>query len=460
MVAINPFSKKYARYLKIDLSKIDPRMIRLAIARSSEQNNEKYLDMGEEEDIISLFLLFQSLSKAPHAPEVLSALTAYEKLMSARISKYYGPDVLEEINDLVWAVEVSELAKIENPMKRMIHIEDLDINFPKEDLYRLRDSKGGMIEYALKWEDAYDVIDIKEQYIIGSYLFLTRGEMYEVYSRIVKKKCFDYIKRISPRMQEISHPVYEKILERVKALLKVTRTIERVSGDLSEELFPPCVQLALHGVSSGQRNYAITILLTSFLSYARLMPSTRIFDRESSFNLNQEDIEILLNDVVPAIIEAGDSCEPPFFKEQPIEKMNIFYHLGFGMTETPAVQDFGKSKWYLPPSCTKVAENVPNVCQPDDFCKLVTWGIKDRETVSELVSKARKSGRMAQGERILEILMRGPRHLDDISKELDLGRKELSELMATMSKNKLIGRKKISNPLIYYIRKKRMINRK
>jgi len=460
MAVLNPFDENYTKYLNIDLGKIDPKMGRLAIARSNEANNEKYLELSDSEDIVSLFLLFQSLSKTPHSPEVQGALTAFEKLIVTRSYKNLEEDGLREMGGLIEIHALPELKDPSNRMKRFIELGELGIIISKEDLFRLKGLKEGEIEFALAWDEVYDVVDITNQYIIGRFMFITRKELSEIYAKYVRKKCYDYIKRISPRIQDHPHQVYDKIADMVKSLLKVTRRVEKVSGDLSEDSFPPCIKLALMGVSSGQRNYSITILLTSFLSYARLMPSTKIFDRDTSFELNQEDIGILIDEIVPAILEAGDRCDPPFFKEQPLEKMNIFYHLGFGMTDRPASQDFGRSKWYLPPSCAKVAENAPYLCQPDEFCKKVTWGIKDRKTVDELLKRAKEGGRQADGERVLEILTRGARSLESLVEESGIDKKELTGLLATLSKNKLVGRRKVINPLIYYIRKKRMLSRK
>ena len=47
------------------------------------------------------------------------------------------------------------------------------------------------------------------------------------------------------------------------------------AGKLNPEAFPPCIKATVEGVSSGGRNDAIVLLLTSFASYARLYP--RIF---------------------------------------------------------------------------------------------------------------------------------------------------------------------------------------
>ncbi len=460
MVVLNPFDEKYKRYLNIDLNKIDPKMIRLAIARSNEANNEKYVDLDEKEDIISLFLLLQSLSRTPHAPEVQGALATLEKLLILRTSRNLDEDGIAEMSGLLEIHDLPELKDPKNRMKRFIELEELGLLVSKEDLFRLKGAKGGEIEYTLAWDEAYGVVDITKQYIMGKYMFITRAELVEFYSKFVRKICYDYMQRISSRIQEHPHQVYDKITNMVKSVLRVSKRVEKVSGTLTEDAFPPCIKLSLMGVSSGQRNYSITILLTSFLSYARLMPSTKIFDRDTSFDLNQEDIGVLLDEVVPAIFEAGDSCEPPFFKEQPLERMNIFYHLGFGMTEKPNPQDFGRSKWYLPPSCAKVAENAPYLCQPDEFCKKVTWGIKDRKTVDELLNKAREGGRMAEGEMVLETLSKGARPFDSLQEETGIDKKELTGLLTTLSKNQLIGRRKITNPLIYYIRKKWMLSQR
>ena len=459
MVVINPFSEKAKEMLKVDISKIEPSIVRIAMARSSEKNNDSYIDLDDREDMLSLFLLMQSLAKTPYAPEVSSALSAYESLMKERISVAFSEEALEEMSSLMEIHRIPELETEALVPKRIIYVKELGLEIPREDIFRMRQMKRGDPVYALRWYDAYDVVDIREHYVASSYMLVTQWELIDIYAKFLKRKCHMYIKGISTKMADVSHPTFEKISKAVSDLNKRPVSIENASSDLSAEDFPPCIRLALSGVSSGQRNYAITILLTSFLSYARILPSTRIFDRQSSFSLTQDDVEVLIKEVVPLIVDAGDRCEPPFFKEQPLELLNIFYHLGFGMNDTPNVSDYGKSKWYLPPSCTKVAENAPLLCRPDEFCSRVTWGIADREKAEEIVSKAAARGKSAMGEAILKLLLKGPRTLDEIAEALDGDTKEITSLLRTLSRNKLVGKRKIANPFVYYIRKKRLSSR-
>jgi predicted transcriptional regulator len=56
---------------------------------------------------------------------------------------------------------------------------------------------------------------------------------------------------------------------------------------------------------------------------------------------------------------------------------------------------------------------------------------------------------------MLAMLLRRSRTRDEIASELGLDKKQVASLLQTLAKNKLVGRRKITNPLIYYIRKKR-----
>jgi DNA primase large subunit len=459
MVLVNPFSPRALSYLSIDLNTISGSLIRLAIARAREDHQDKYLELDERDDAVSLFLLFQSLAQKPHAPEVGAALSAYEHLTKERLMRMFSDETLAQMQELLPILPLPSIAG-ELPISRSVAVAELGVDVPREDLYRMRSQRKGPVSYAVLWNDVYDVTDITKEYLVGSYLLVTKGELIELYARVLKARCAAYIKSLAPKMEGIKHPVYEKIASMVKTLVNVATPIEHASGSLEEGAFPPCIALALSGVAAGLRNYGITILLTSFLSYARLIPSTKIFDRDASFTLSQEDIQVLIEEVIPEIYRAGDRCDPPFFKEQPLERLNILYHLGFGMTDNPRPEDYGKSKWYLPPSCAKVAENAPQLCQPDDYCRRVVWVVLDREKCQEVVEKARERGKEAGGERVLSLLLKGPKTLADLSETTGIDERELGHLMGTMAKNKLVIRRKITNPLIYYIRRKRMLSQK
>lgn len=458
MVLVNPFSEEARAYLAIDLNNIEGEIIRMAIARAKEENQDNYIDADDRADAISLFLLFQSFAHTPHAPEVGAFLSAYELLTKERLMRHFSDDTLEQMSTLFPITFLRSIGSGDIPRTPLVQIPEVGKGAPREDLYRLRTDRKGDISYAVRWEDVYDVTDITKEYLVGSYVLVTKWELFDLYAKVLRARCFAYIKGLAPKMEGVTHPVYEKIASMVKTLVKVANPIENVSGTLETEAFPPCINIALNGVPSGQRNYGITILLTSFLSYARLLPSTKIFDRDASFTLSQDDVQTLLNDVVPEIINAGDRCDPPFFREQPLERLNIFYHMGFGMTDNPNPSDYGKSKWYLPPSCTKVAENAPQLCQPDGFCKRVKWSVLDRDQAREIVDKAKGRNKGALGETILEILLRGAQPTQALKEMTGADDKELTQLLTTLSKNKLIIRRKVSNPLIYYIRKKKELS--
>ncbi|MHC1604746.1 MAG: hypothetical protein ACXQTP_02075 [Candidatus Methanofastidiosia archaeon] len=461
MVLINPFTKEAKKHLKIDLNDIEKSLIRLAIGRANEKNMKKYLDLDEREDVISLYLLMQSLAKTPHSPEVMASLASFEKLMKRRIRKYFSSEIVSQMKTLIEIHETTDLKSEETPFKKDIFVESANITVPKEDIFRLKRIKRNKVEYLLKWNEIYDVVDITKYYVTSSYVLVTRNELIQIYAKILRKACYDYILKTSEKIKNTSHPIYEKIANMVKNVVKTTYNTENVSKDLSGENFPPCIRLALAGVSSGQRNYGITILLTSFLSYARIMPSTKIFDRQSSFTLSQKEVQILLDDVIPEIIKAGDKCEPPFFKEQPLEKLNILYHLGFGMTKNPTVADHGKSKWYLPPSCSKIRENAPSLCQPDEFCKEISWNIIDKGRVDKIIKKSETKKKKTLGELILKKLeTMGPKSIGELSSEFGARESEILSFLKMLTKNDLVGKREIRNPLIYYIRKKKRFNQK
>jgi hypothetical protein len=64
------------------------------------------------------------------------------------------------------------------------------------------------------------------------------------------------------------------------------------------------------------------------------------------------------------------------------------------------------------------------------------------------------------GESILEKLLKTPQTAQSLKEQTGADEKELMQLLSTLSKNKLIMRRKVTNPLIYYIRKKRELNQK
>ena len=204
-----------------------------------------------------------------------------------------------------------------------------------------------------------------------------------ILSRLIMQKTEEYIERIKEMSAKIEiHPAIIEIGEELKEFIPneiskynqfyagsggVYGTVK--AGKLIKEAFPPCIANTVEGVSSGGRNDAIVLLLTSFVSYARLYP--RIFANDESVKVSDMDpnLTITENEILPLIFEAADNCTPPLFEDQPQEKVNIISKLGFGMHDKVDINHEGETKWYTPMSCEKIKIHLPHLCKPDKSCK-------------------------------------------------------------------------------------------
>ena len=204
-----------------------------------------------------------------------------------------------------------------------------------------------------------------------------------ILSRLIMQKTEEYIARIKEMSARIEiHPAIIKIGEELKEFIpeEISKYNQYYAGSgglfgsveagkLNPEAFPPCIKSTVEGVSSGGRNDAIVLLLTSFASYARLYP--RIFASEESVKVSDMDPDLTIteNEILPLIFDAADNCTPPLFEDQPQEKINIISKLGFGMHESVDINHEGETKWYTPMSCEKIKIHLPNLCHPDKSCK-------------------------------------------------------------------------------------------
>lgn len=204
-----------------------------------------------------------------------------------------------------------------------------------------------------------------------------------ILSRVIMQKTEEYIKRIQEMSKIIEiHPTIKKIGEELKEF--IPKEIRKYSsyyggsggiygsvqvGKLIPEAFPPCISKTVEGVSSGGRNDAIVLLLTSFASYARLYPN--IFSSEEIVKISDidADLSITENEILPLIFEAADNCSPPLFDDQPQEKINIISKLGFGMHSSLDLNHEGETKWYTPMSCEKIKIHLPQLCKAETACK-------------------------------------------------------------------------------------------
>ena len=205
----------------------------------------------------------------------------------------------------------------------------------------------------------------------------------QILSRLIMQKTEEYIKRIKEMSKRVEiHPAIIKIGEELKEFIPteiskynqyyagsggIYGTVQ--AGKLNPDAFPPCIKATVEGVSSGGRNDAIVLLLTSFASYARLYP--RIFASEETVKVSDMDPDLTIteNEILPLIFDAADNCTPPLFEDQPQEKINIISKLGFGMHDRVDINHEGETKWYTPMSCEKIKIHLPQLCKPDSSCK-------------------------------------------------------------------------------------------
>ena len=196
--------------------------------------------------------------------------------------------------------------------------------------------------------------------------------------KMIMQKTEDYVKKVNEMSQKVEpHPYLLEVGEKISKILSenikyYTTSHGGMKGfKLNSEAFPPCVKLTLNGVESGNRNDAIVLLLTSFLSYARLYPS--IFRDNVSVKISDVDPELKItqNEILPLIYDAAQRCNPPLFDDDPQEKLNITAKLGFGVHELPEIKNEGESKWYTPMSCDKIKIHLPALCKPDKTCKKI-----------------------------------------------------------------------------------------
>lgn len=269
------------------------------------------------------------------------------------------------------------------------------IEIPREDYFKLRDRRlaedGVEIvddrvlaqyipKYALRWADLAPLlrhrrVELTKLYIINGWAVITPRELWDFFANFVSVKAEEYVASVYERFSDVGVPskVLVNVGERIASLLppevELRERFARVPrGKLRPEFFPPCIKKALAGVGAGLRNYAITVLLTSFLSYARVSPSGKMVSRMADFI---EDVSVVRDEIAPLVSEAAERCNPPFFRDQPQEKANIYYHLGFGMTTEPRLEDSGKSKWYRTPNCRKIQIATPPLCSPDELCRTI-----------------------------------------------------------------------------------------
>ncbi len=269
------------------------------------------------------------------------------------------------------------------------------VEIPREDLYKIRDRRLAqdgietiddrllpqyLPRYAVRWTDLAPLLrhrraELTKLYLVNGRAVITPRDLWDLFSNFIAVRTEEYLASVYERFSDVGAPSKRlaEVGERISSLLPpdlgLGERFARVPrGKLRLEFFPPCVKIAMGGVGSGVRNYAITVLLTSFFSYARASPSGRAATRIGDFI---QDISVIRDEIAAPIFEAAERCKPPFFRDQPQEKANIYYHLGLGMTTEPRLEDSGISKWYRVPNCSKIQMSAPPLCDPDELCRKI-----------------------------------------------------------------------------------------
>ena len=107
-----------------------------------------------------------------------------------------------------------------------------------------------------------------------------------ILTKLIMQNSENYISHIHEMLRTIEpHPIIVELGEQVEKTINDTMSeyspyyarggggFGGSAGKLVSEAFPPCIANTIKGVSSGGSNDAIVLLLTSFISYARLYPA-------------------------------------------------------------------------------------------------------------------------------------------------------------------------------------------
>lgn len=368
---VNPFSKKAKQIVKNapPLHELPEEAFKLAKAKVLWKKEEKrpppgILQQDGERDVLSYHLLFLSagLNFSEYSNEVRLVKDALYEITKGRLLEAYK-------------------AEGENFRWRF------DDKFAVEDVQGVGLQEPG---YRVPWKSLLPLISSRELRlgdwdVSGGYVYSNRvrmhkkdrklgtGDLIEMYSHLVACEAADYMSSLFKGGKDSSE-VVDYLKGIVDVLGEVSEESYRAafatgkSRKFAPENFPPCIQGVLRGVSSGSRNYAISVLLTSFLSYARAAPEKVDNPRLVDFIKDQS---ILGDEIMPLIYQAAQMCNPPLFEDQPLEKMNVSYHLGMGLTEDVKLENSGTSKWYFPPNCEKVRREAPGLCKPGALCERI-----------------------------------------------------------------------------------------
>ncbi|NJE05630.1 DNA primase large subunit PriL [Thermococcus sp. M36] len=353
---------------------------------------DEILELQGARDLLTFYALLGALAFSPYGVEMELVKEASLAVYSARIRKTGS---LEGASLPIEPVGSDEVPPRDRAIMERTHHEELPQEEREKIMLKYRLHIGRFLEL---WNGS-----LKEVYIRNGYAYLTEEQALTLWKRAFERnfeRAVNLLYDVRDELPGYYLQLYERLAEVAREYFKgrLERLGSAEAQPLRFDLFPPCVKIALGGVPAGLRNYAITVLLTSFLSYARICPNPP--RRDIRIRDCISDLSVIEKEILPVIIEAGNRCSPPLFEDQPHEIKNIWYHLGFGLTDKPGMEDSGNSTWYFPPNCSKIRANAPQLCRPDAHCKNIknplTYYL--RRLYLENKKKAREGIGSAQGD--------------------------------------------------------------
>jgi DNA primase large subunit len=337
-----------------------------------------------ERDVLSqrLLLLTTALHFTPYSNELRLVKDAIQFLTKARLSAL---DLSDE-NLIIGLLSDMLDIKIGSPtVEGGMRFGEVFVE--RGELFagdQLRYGEPWKIKYATNWRELIKLIrarDIRftDLYLVEGLALLSLNDMIEYYSKLIAINIEDYIntrfdefqgRRNSKEVKQLIEHTAElgEFLSHIAGESYKSNVLLGKAGRLQLSNFPPCIKNIIVGVQTGSRNYAISVLLTSFLSYARVAPRKVQNPRISDYI---SDPKVLSDEILPLIFEAAVRCTPPLFQDQPGEKLNINYHLGLGLNSQVKLENSGSSHWYFPPNCEKIRRESPGLCKPDETCSRI-----------------------------------------------------------------------------------------
>lgn len=390
---LNPFSKEGKEIVNESPSfdSLPDRIVDQAVERVDQTSGQEVkVDFDEEkvrDEVLSFYLMCQAVASVsyPYSNESRTVTERTKDMIRYRMYDLFQRGYEDLCMDVIGRSfrfrkfeddEEIELGSTVVPREEIYKLRDLELEKDEVEVVDDKIVPQYMPRYAIRWTDLIPLIehrsvDLTEQYIVEGWALITPKQLWDFFANYIGSEMENYISELYEKFSKSGPPdeILEKVGERIsEAIPEETAyrgTTKSVSKDLRPEAFPPCVKKTLGGLQSGNRNYGIVVLLTSFLSYARISPSGKSVNRVADFI---DDISVIEDDIMPLVFEAAEKCKPPLFKDQPQDKANAYYHMGFGMTTQPKLRDSGKSKWYRPPNCRKIKTEAPAICNPDELC--------------------------------------------------------------------------------------------